>query len=208
MRAQRLGEFLGDARCVGVQKLSLVRFRTADACEDFLLRLRGEARNRAHLAGAAGRLEIRDRDDAQLVVQGANFLRTQTRNGRERQQTFRNRGAQLLVIFQPSGFHHLGDLQPQRFAKPDGTEIVVRDKFRDVARKCVERPRGLGVGERLERILALQLKKNGDFLQHVDDLILVHAKAIFLIGSPSVSRVCPLPDDIAAGPLQRWHCRA
>ncbi len=124
----------------------------------------------------ARRLQVRHACDSQLLVQHLDLLRAQRWNIHQRQQTFRNRCAQFLVIFQPPRRHQLTDLLLQRLADPGQfAQPVFRDKLRHIPIEIIQRPRPIRIRPRLERILALQLQQDGDLLQNIRDLRFIHA---------------------------------
>ena len=62
-----------------------------------------------------------------------------------------------------------------RFANAfDFAEAVLGDELRQRLARGLDRARGIGVGARLERVLAFQLQQRADADQNFCDLIFVH----------------------------------
>ena len=108
-------------------------------------------------------------------MQGPDFLRAKRGDFHHGQQAGRDGGAEFFVIVELAGSDEFGDFQLQGVAETeDGSEPVFRDERGEFALVGVERAGGLGVGQGLERVFALQFEQHGDLLEDVGDLGFVH----------------------------------
>ena len=153
-----------------------VGFPVPDARDNFLLRLFAEAVELRNLARGTRLRQRRDARDPELVVQRADFLRTQSGDLQHLLQPRFNRRLQLLEKLQPARRVQLRDLLHERLAKPlDRPEFARRDQprqFRFLDR--LQRPRARLIRAHLKRVLALQLEQRPDLRQHIGNFVLLH----------------------------------
>ena len=110
-------------------------------------------------------------------MQRLDLLRTEPGNLEHLQQARRDGRLEFLVIGQLSGRCEFGDLFLQRLADAlDLAQPVLRDDFVERLVQGFERARRIGIGARLERVLALEFEQHANLGEHSGDLVFVHRR--------------------------------
>ena len=127
----------------------------------------------------AGRAEVLQRGDLQLVVQLGRPLGPQAGHAKDGQHALGNLGQQFFEHRQRAGFHQRGHFLRQVLAdafdigkRPLGIGHDVGRRFRQV----VDRPRGVAIGADSERIGPLELQQVGDVLENGGDFVIGHGR--------------------------------
>jgi len=123
----------------------------------------------------AGRLELVDGLDAELVVHRFDLLGAEAGDLQHLDQAGRDRGLQFLVVGQFASSHQLGDFLLDAITDAlDFGEAVFGDQFIERFGQVFQRPRGVSIGPRLERILALEFEQRADLDQNLCDQFFIH----------------------------------
>ena len=131
------------------------------------------------LVRLAGRAQVVQRGDVQLVVELCRPLGPQARHAEDRQHAFGNLGQQLFEHRQRAGLDQRGHFLGQVLA--DALDVGQRPLGigHDVGRrfgKIVDRPRRVAIGADAERIGALELQQVGNLLENGGDFVVGHGR--------------------------------
>ena len=141
-----------------------------DPFEDLDLGLRAEARDARDLVRLARGAEVGEALDLQLVVQGLDLLRPQTRHAQERDEAGRGLAPQGLVFGQAAGGDELGDLREHRLADARhlGERAVVEHR-REVIRQRLQGLRRVVIGPATKRVLAANFQQGAHLVEDAGD---------------------------------------
>src|ERR1041385_7360275 len=147
------------------------------ALANFLEQLGAEARQLGDLARLERSFEIRDAVHFQLVVEQLHTLGPQVRDAKQVEQPRRNRGDELLALWQRAGLHERGDFlcdaaadagQVGEVELPTAHQLVHR-----VGMIC-DRSGGVAIRPYLERIACRDFQEVGDLAEQAGDFGVLH----------------------------------
>ena len=156
---------------LAVEVALLVALQVADAREDLLLRPGPETGQLDEAVLHAGVFQLAQGLDGELFVEGADLLRPQARDAQHLEMPGRDGGPELIVIVEAPRRDEFGDLFAEGLADAlDGRQAAPPHQLFEALLEGLQAPRRVGVGDGLERRLALELEEHADLFEDADDV--------------------------------------
>ena len=175
MAAQQLDDAKRLARHVAQAVKGGVTLALLDVGEQVGRGLLAEAGQTGDAAIAAGRFQLGEAADLQLVIQGLDLLRAQTVDREQFEDARWEAGFQFVEVSEVPGLDQFGDLLGGGFADAfDLAKFTLGGGGFEVARVGFDGAGGGLVGAYLERIFPLEIEQLGDPFERMGDSFLGH----------------------------------